>query len=318
MSDRLTFQSLAATAELERERLTGTPRERLTRVRARLALEEIRASARLAGARLELAEVVALVERGVALGDHPLVEYVIAADYAEAARYVDSASMLGRKQAYLGVEEIVELHVRATRRTLTARPGMWRTTTVGAFPGGMMVSPPWLIPTEIAAFVNRVAQGPPADRSPLLWIAQTHARFERIHPFAAGNGRVGRLIANLLLRRSGFPPFAVRERDIERYVAFLRRADSHDIWPLAAMIARAVLASLQRLSAHASNDVLCNFSSFASGPERSALYKAAQRGRLRTVRRGGALLTTQAWIDAYRASRGNQRPGTGAHEGRDT
>ncbi len=308
MNHRLTFASLATTAELERERIAAFSRQQLASGRAQLAFEEIRSSARLAGARLDYTEVVALVERGMALGEHPLTDYVITADYADAARYVESAPMLGRKHPYLRVEEIVELHARATRHTLAARPGTWRTAVLHAFPNGMMVTPPWLVSIEVAAYAHHLGQGPAAGISPLLWIAEAHERFERIHPFTAGNGRVGRLIVNLLLQRCGFPPFSVRDRDIERYAACLRRADSKDLWPLATMIARAILASLQRLSAYASSEALHDFASFANGSERNALYKAAQRGRLRAVRRAGALLTTQAWIDAYRASRTARRP----------
>ena len=32
----------------------------------------------------------------------------------------------------------------------------------------------------------------------MLFVADVHARFERIHPFRDGNGRVGRLSTNLL------------------------------------------------------------------------------------------------------------------------
>jgi hypothetical protein len=46
---------------------------------------------------------------------------------------------------------------------------------------------------------------------------------------------------------------------------------------------------------------------FAAGAARAALYKAAQRDRLRTVRRGDTLLTTQEWIEAYRAQRHRRR-----------
>jgi hypothetical protein len=51
------------------------------------------------------------------------------------------------------------------------------------------------------------------------------------------------------------------------------------------------------------DDELRPVAAFAVGAERAALYKAAQRDRLQTVRRDSALLTTATWIADYRASR---------------
>jgi Fic family protein len=36
--------------------------------------------------------------------------------------------------------------------------------------------------------------------------AIVHVGFERVHTFSAGNGRVGRLLLNLILMRDGYPP----------------------------------------------------------------------------------------------------------------
>ncbi len=302
MSGALAFAAIADSVEAERLRVAAIPHARLAREMGILALEEIRASTRLAGATIERVELRALLERGIALGDRPLATYVTAADYADATRFVE-ASAVGPRQAYLRLGEIVELHARATRRSPEARPGAWRTATFGPFPSGTVPPPPWLVPRDIAAYVDRLAAGPPDRANTLVWIATAHERFERIHPFTAGNGRTGRLVMNLLLRRCGFPPFAVRDRDGATYARALRRADMRDPWPLATLVARCVLASLSRLAACAENDDLAELSRLASGAEREALYKAAQRGRLRTVRRGASVLTTKAWIDDYRASR---------------
>ena len=274
----------------------------------RLVLEEIWCSARLAGSGLELEEVVALVERGVAAGERRLEDYVLAADYAAAAQFVGEAPLPGRKQSHLRLEEIVQLHALAARREPAAHPGAWRTTTVAPFPSGMVPPPAWLVPRQMNAFVERVASGPPPQTHSLLWVADAHERFSRIHPFAKANGRVARLLVNLLLRRVELPPFAVRGRAAERYLAALRRADSRDPWPLATAIARAVLASLRRLVA-ASDPAgdLHPLAAFAAGAARARLYKAAQRGRLRSVRRGGALLTSAPWIAEYEASRVSRR-----------
>ena len=44
------------------------------------------------------------------------------------------------------------------------------------------------------------------DHSPLLQAALAHAQFETIHPFADGNGRTGRTIIHLILKRRGLAP----------------------------------------------------------------------------------------------------------------
>ncbi len=303
MADRRTFLRLADAVDEERARLASLA-GRSGAEASRLALEEIHASTRLAGATLQLSEVASLVDRGIATGEHRLEEYVIVADYAAAARYAAAAPMPGRRRVYLRLEEIVALHALTARREPAAFPGSWRRTTAAAYPSGVVPPPAWLVPRDMTAFVERVVAGPAAEASPILWIADAHERFARIHPFAKANGRVGRLLTNLLLRRVELPPFAVSGRASERYLAALAKADSRDPWPLAAAIAGAVLKSLRRLVTAAEPDgELRSLASFASGSRRAALYKAAERGRLRSVRRGGTLFTSAAWIAEYEAGR---------------
>lgn len=307
MSGKGAFATVAAAVDQERGRLRPPAARQSVTARA-LALEEIWCSCRLAGAGLTLDEVAALVERGIVLGGRRLEEYVLVADYAGAAAFVGAAPLPGRRQTYLRLEELVQLHATATGREPEAHPGAWRTLTVAAFPSGMVPPPAWLVPRETGAFVERVGLGPPPDVHPLLWVADAHERFSRIQPFARGNGRVARLLTNLLLRRVGLPPFAVRGRAAERYLVALRRADSHDPWPLATALARAVLGSVRRLiAANDADSDLRSLASFAGGATRARLYKAAQRGRLRSVRSGGALLTSAAWIADYEASQTGRR-----------
>lgn len=44
------------------------------------------------------------------------------------------------------------------------------------------------------------------DHPPIVQAALTHAQFETIHPFVDGNGRVGRALIHLILRRRGLAP----------------------------------------------------------------------------------------------------------------
>jgi Fic family protein len=272
--------------------------------RRRLFLEEVHSSTALGGSPLALAEVAGLVEHGSVPGGRLLADCILVADYAEAAAYVRAAPPAGRRQPFLRLDEIVALHARAMRRTPEARPGIWRTTTLPAFPSGMVPPPAWLIARDMAAFSDRYAAGPAADVNPLLWVVNAHARFTRLQPFAAGNGRTARLLCNLLLGRLGLPPLIVAARDRERYGRDRVPAGGRGVPALALLFARSLLASTSALLAATREDrALQPLATFATGAARAALYKAAQRNRLRTVRRGPALLTTAGWIDDYRRSR---------------
>ncbi|HEY1605041.1 MAG TPA: mobile mystery protein B [Allosphingosinicella sp.] len=65
-----------------------------------------------------------------------------------------------------------------------------------------------------------------------------HHRLVLIHPFPNGNGRHGRLAADLLITRLGAPRFTWSASPIDpgearnRYIAAQRAADAHDIEPL--------------------------------------------------------------------------------------
>ena len=69
--------------------------------------------------------------------------------------------------------------------------------------------------------------------------ARFHHRLVSIHPFANGNGRHARLMADLLLEENGAPRFswgqnslAAAETVRQQYIAALRAADGKDYQPL--------------------------------------------------------------------------------------
>jgi hypothetical protein len=65
------------------------------------------------------------------------------------------------------------------------------------------------------------------DLPPLVQAAVVHAQFETIHPFLDGNGRTGRALIHVVLRRRGLAPSyvppvsVVLARDKERYITGL-------------------------------------------------------------------------------------------------
>lgn len=73
---------------------------------------------------------------------------------------------------------------------------------------------------------------------PLLLAAWLHHRFEQIHPFQDGNGRVGRAILTWHLVKNGFFPIVVSRDDRTEYIDALERADDGDLTPLIDLFVR--------------------------------------------------------------------------------
>ena len=71
------------------------------------------------------------------------------------------------------------------------------------------------------------------DSQALTAAAYFHVKFENIHPFADGNGRVGRLAMNYLLVCHNHPPVVIHQEDRREYFASLEAWDTgQDLKPM--------------------------------------------------------------------------------------
>jgi Fic family protein len=61
---------------------------------------------------------------------------------------------------------------------------------------------------------------------PVELAAITHVKFIEVHPFGDGNGRVARLVTNLILMRNGYPPMNIKVKDTIPYVKQLQYAQN--------------------------------------------------------------------------------------------
>jgi hypothetical protein len=85
---------------------------------------------------------------------------------------------------------------------------------------------------------------------PIRKAAEASYAFVRIHPYADGNGRVSRLLMNLVLWKH-YPPVWLKadKKGRHRYIQALKRADRGNITPLACLIAISLKGMYQGLLA---------------------------------------------------------------------
>lgn len=89
-----------------------------------------------------------------------------------------------------------------------------------------------------------------SGKNTLTAAAYFHAKFENIHPFACGNGRVGRLAMNYLLVRRNHPPLIVFAEDREEYCEGLRQWDlRQELAPLKDFLAAQTVKTWDMLEA---------------------------------------------------------------------
>ena len=91
------------------------------------------------------------------------------------------------------------------------------------------------------------------DEHPIETAAFFHLRFEKIHPFGDGNGRIGRILINYMLQQAGFPEVIFPFSEKERYYACLEAYDglmgNPDVEPMKIFLAERVNHQLDELLA---------------------------------------------------------------------
>jgi Fic family protein len=174
---------------------------------------------KIEGSKLTFRETGALLIDGISPKDRPIRDV----KEAESHRKV-FYEMIAYKGA-LSIGIVLAWHKELFKETKPDLAGKIRdynvyiTNSTFRPPGALEVQ------TYILEFF-RWYSGEEPEINPVELAALAHLKFETIHPFGDGNGRVGRLIMNFILHRNGYPMVDIKYQDRKGYYNALERSQT--------------------------------------------------------------------------------------------
>jgi len=116
-----------------------------------------------------------------------------------------------------------------------------RTDDIGIVGRDLLLTPSVLIEEELSSALDEFYDLLEQGMHPFFSATIFHHRFESIHPFTDGNGRVGRELFNMMLTSNGFPrlPFASGQR--QQYLLALVKGDEGDVHSMIELFIRLMM-----------------------------------------------------------------------------
>ena len=129
----------------------------------------------------------------------------------------------------LSHKTILWIHAILLEAEKDANAGSYRNTSDTFIRGSDWIpSPHPVIESELSEVINEYNES--KGNSHIFERAcKIHLRFEEIHPFSNGNGRVGRELMNLILKKNNYPPFYVHMDVRDEYLAIIKMGDKEDL-----------------------------------------------------------------------------------------
>jgi Fic family protein len=176
----------------------------------------------LEGNTLGPVETTLVIEEGVTIAGKPLKDHLEALDHYDAIRYV--RELAARGAAPLTETDIRSLHSLVVKRSRPDIAGRYADLAryVRTATGRHTFPSPVEIPALMGDFAAWLHTAPDTPETAVT----AHRRLVEIHPFNDGNGRVARLLMNLVLIRGAYPPAAIRPEDRPAYILALQKAQA--------------------------------------------------------------------------------------------
>jgi len=180
-------------------------------------LEYVHGTTAIEGNTFSLQQVDDLLHKNVPPSDKTLGEINEVQNYNSVQKY---------RESYKGkvtISFIRKLHEIIMDKIDTEGAGRFRRIdSIAIRDVDIFVCPAILIETELQNIIDEYYKKVNTNGHPFEEAVQFHYKFEIIHPFLDGNGRVGREILNHMLTRARFPRLIITKRDREKYLDALQ------------------------------------------------------------------------------------------------
>ncbi len=204
------------------DRLRPLPPEALAKLEHYYDIELTYTSNAIEGNTLSPVETTLVIEQGITIAGKPLKDHLEALDHYDAIRYIRE---LARQQSGALTEgDVRNLHSLVLRRSQPEIAGRYADLPryLRTESGRHMFPAPVEIPALMGDFAAWLRGAPDKPESAFT----AHRRLVDIHPFNDGNGRVARLLLNLILIRGGYPAITIRPEDRPAYIRALQKAQA--------------------------------------------------------------------------------------------
>ena len=171
------------------------------------------------GNTLTLQETKVALE-GITIGGKTLREHFEAINHKEAILFIEE---LAQQDEILSEYNIKSIHSLILKNINDKNTGAYR--DINVLISGAMHKPPQSIAlaAKMQEFISWYKKES-LTLHPIELAARVHIDFVGIHPFSDGNGRTSRLLMNLELMKSGFPPVVLKVENRRAYYETLDKA----------------------------------------------------------------------------------------------
>lgn len=193
------------------------------------------------GNTLNRKETALVVEEGITVRGKTLKEHLEAINHANAMDFIQG--LVGKKRKDISQRDVLDIHALILKKIDDENAGRYRNVAVRIRGANVILPNPLKVPELMDEFF--VWLHSKNSDHPIKIAADAHLKFVSIHPFVDGNGRTARLLLNLLLMQTGYPPALVRKEDRDIYINSIEKAQlSNNVDDYYNVIYRAIDRSL--------------------------------------------------------------------------